>query len=469
VYPFEYAAPETLPEALALLREHGAEAKVLAGGQSLVPLLNYRLARPRLVVDINDVPLVGVRVASGSLRLPALTRHHELEDSAEIARVCPLLPEIARLIGNVRVRSLGTVGGSLAHADPAAELPMAMVALDARLILASASGRRTVAARDFFTGYLSTALGADELLTEIEVPVTRGMAWAVEEFARRAGDFAVVGVAAGVSLDRRGRVEDARVAFAGVADRPVRAVAAENALRGQEPSAERVARAAEIARDGLDPQSDAFVSRAYRRLLAGVLTRRALSRAVKSAGASTAPSETSPRISVAAAKPPLEAWPQRETARRGLVINGRERDFDVRPGQTLLEVLRDALGIFDVKEGCGEGVCGACTVLLDGRPVSSCLVLAAAARGRAILTVRGLEREGGLHPLQEAFVRHGAVQCGFCTPGMLLTTLAFLEGRPRPSRDDLRAALEGNLCRCTGYAKILDADEAYARGDDGSG
>jgi len=227
-----------------------------------------------------------------------------------------------------------------------------------------------------------------------------------------------------------------------------------------------VARAAEIARDGLDPQSDAFVSRAYRRLLAGVLTRRALSRAVSSEGASTAPSETSPRR-IAAAKPPLEAATPR--ARRGLVINGRERDFDVRPGQTLLEVLRDALGIFDVKEGCGEGVCGACTVLLDGRPVSSCLVLAAAARGRAILTVRGLEREGGLHPLQEAFVRHGAVQCGFCTPGMLLTTLAFLEGRPRPSRDDLRAALEGNLCRCTGYAKILDAVEAYARGDDGSG
>jgi len=151
------------------------------------------------------------------------------------------------------------------------------------------------------------------------------------------------------------------------------------------------------------------------------------------------------------------------------VINGRAREVDVRPGQTLLEVLRDTLGIFDVKEGCGEGVCGACTVLLDGRPVSSCLTLAAAARGRAILTIRGLEREGRLHPLQEAFVRHGAVQCGFCTPGMLLTTLAFLERHPRASREEVRAALEGNLCRCTGYAKILDAVLAYVRGDDGDG
>jgi carbon-monoxide dehydrogenase small subunit len=146
-----------------------------------------------------------------------------------------------------------------------------------------------------------------------------------------------------------------------------------------------------------------------------------------------------------------------------LVVNGRPRDVDAPPHETLLGVLRDTLGIFDVKEGCGEGVCGACTVLLDRRPVSSCLLLAAAVRERAIVTVRGLEREGRLHPLQEAFVRHGAVQCGFCTPGMLLTALAFLDANPRPARDDIRRALEGNLCRCTGYAKILDAIEAYAR------
>ena len=465
--PFEYAAPDTLQEALPLLHEHGAEAKVLAGGQSLVPLLNYRLARPRLVVDITGLPLARVHAEDGWLRLGALVRHHELEELTEIARACPLLPEVARLIGNVRVRSLGTVGGSLAHADPAAELPMAMVALDARLTLASASGRRTVAARDFFTGYLSTALGADELLTEIEVPVTRGMGWAVEEFARRAGDFAVVAVAAGVSLDRRGRVDDARLAFAGVADRPIRAMAAEDALRGLEPSADRLARVADIARHGLDPQSDAFASGGYRRLLAGVLARRALGRAVRSAGASTAPSEASPRISIAAAKPTLErpTLEQRSSSRsvatRTFMINRRAREVDVRPGQTLLEMLRDTLGIFDVKEGCGEGVCGACTVLLDSRPVSSCLVLAAAVRGRAIRTLRGLERERGLHPLQEAFVRHGAVQCGFCTPGMLLTALAFLEHHRRPSREEIRTALEGNLCRCTGYVKIIDAVETY--------
>ena len=146
-----------------------------------------------------------------------------------------------------------------------------------------------------------------------------------------------------------------------------------------------------------------------------------------------------------------------------LVLNGRPREVEVRSNQTLLELLRDTLGIFDVKEGCNEGVCGACTVLLDGRPVSSCLVLVPTAARRAITTVRALEDDGELHPLQQAFLRHGAVQCGFCTPGMLLTALAFLERHPHADRAALRHAIEGNLCRCTGYAKILDALEDYAK------
>ena len=147
-----------------------------------------------------------------------------------------------------------------------------------------------------------------------------------------------------------------------------------------------------------------------------------------------------------------------------LTINGRSRGVDVEPSRTLLEVLSDTLGIFDVKDGCNEGVCGACTVLLDGRPVSSCLVLALTAASRAITTVRGLEEGGELHPIQQAFLRHGAVQCGFCTPGMLLTALAYIERHPGADREALRHAIEGNLCRCTGYAKILDALEDYARG-----
>ncbi len=278
--PFDYLAPDTIDEALGLLARHRDEAKVLAGGQSLVPLLNYRLARPRLVVDINSLPLDGIRVEDGRLRLGALTRHATLEECDTVARACPVLGEAAGLIGNVRVRTLGTLGGSLAHGDPAAELPMAMLALDGRLALAGRAGRRTVPAREFFVGYLTTALGPDELLAEVDVPVTRGMGHAVEEFARRAGDFAVVAVTALVSLDRSGLVEDARIAFAGVAPVPVRAREAEDVLRGHEPTAERLGRAAAVARKSLAPESDAFASGPYRRHLAAVLTSRALGRAV---------------------------------------------------------------------------------------------------------------------------------------------------------------------------------------------
>jgi carbon-monoxide dehydrogenase medium subunit len=280
MYPFEYVAPETVEEVLALLAEHRDEGKVLAGGQSLVAMLNYRLARPRIVIDINGLPLGDVTVADGWLRLGALVRYHQLEESDVVARHCPVLGEAARLVGNVRVRALGTVGGSLAHADPAAELPAVMTALDARLTVASSSGRRTVATRDFFTGPLTTVLAPDEVVTGTEVATMPAHGWAVEELSRRAGDFAIAAVVALVSLDRRGRVDDARVAFGGVADRPVQASAAEDVLRGREPTAERLARAAQAARDALDPPSDAFVSGAYRRLVAGVLCRRALTRAV---------------------------------------------------------------------------------------------------------------------------------------------------------------------------------------------
>src|SRR5215470_6850530 len=281
--PFQYAAPETLDDALSLLREHGDEAKVLAGGQSLIPILHYRLARPRVVIDINALPLGDIAVHDGRIGIGALVRYHQLEESAELARRCPVLAEAARLIGNVRVRTLGTVGGSLVHADPAAELPAVMTALDTRLAVASASGRRTIAAREFFTGPLTTALAPDEIVTGVDVPVTATYGWAVEELSRRAGDFAIVVVAVLVSLDRRGHVDDVRVAFGGVGDRPVHARAAEDALRGREPTAETLARAAHVAREALAPPSDAFVSGAYRRHVAGVLCRRALVRAVERA------------------------------------------------------------------------------------------------------------------------------------------------------------------------------------------
>jgi carbon-monoxide dehydrogenase medium subunit len=280
VIAFEYVAAGTVEEAVAALCEHREEAKVLAGGQSLVPLLNYRLARPRVVVDVNGLPLGRVDVHDGWLRLGALVRHQELAESPVIRERCPVLAEAAALVGNVRVRSLGTLGGSLAHADPAGELPMVAVALDARLTLVSTAGRRTIAAGDFFRGALTTALAPDELLTQVEVRFTTGLGWAVEELARRAGDFAVAAVTVLVGLDAGGRVAEARLALGGVADHPLRARGAEEGLRGRAPTPEVLTDAAQAARENWVPASDAFASGAYRRHLVGVLCRRALERAV---------------------------------------------------------------------------------------------------------------------------------------------------------------------------------------------
>lgn len=276
----EYAAPGSLDEALALLARRRGEARVLAGGQSLVPIMNLGLLSSRLIVDINDLPLTSLTVGRDRLSLGSLTRHCSLEESPVVAGACALLTEAVRLVGNVRVRSLGTLGGSLAHADPAAELPLAAVTLDAVLTLRSVRGERRVGAGEFFTGYLSTALEPDELLTAVDVPTTAGHGVALEEVARRAGDFALVAVAAVVRVDGRGRVASVRLGAGGVGAVPVRARDAEDALVGHEPTADRLRQVAGLLADGLEPTGDPFASAAYRRHLARVLGRRALARAV---------------------------------------------------------------------------------------------------------------------------------------------------------------------------------------------
>lgn len=287
MHSFDYAAPESVDEALGLLAGPGGDTRALAGGQSLIPLLNYRLARPRLIVDLNRLPLREIQSDGERVTLGALARHGDLAESPDLASACPILGEAARLVGNVRVRTLGTLGGSLAHADPAAELPLVMVLLEGSLSLRSPRGVRRVAAAEFFRGHLTTALEPDELVTEVDVPETRGRGVAVEEIARRAGDYALVAAAALVKVDRRGRVDEARLAYAGVDARPVRARPAEDALAGQEATTERLALAARSARAAIAPQGDAFCSAAYRSLLVEVLGRRALARAVRRAVGAT--------------------------------------------------------------------------------------------------------------------------------------------------------------------------------------
>jgi carbon-monoxide dehydrogenase medium subunit len=288
--PFDYLSPTSVTETLTLLREHGDDAKVLAGGQSLVPMLNFRLARPEQLVDINHVrELDGIAVDEGTLRIGAMTRQRALETHpSTVDGAWGLLREAVRHVGHLHIRTRGTVGGSLAHADPAAELPAAVSALGAALVVRSASGSREVAPDDFFEGFFTTSLDADELLTEIRVPAwPAGSRASFLEVSRRRGDFAQVAVGAVVSL-ADGRVTRAGVAVAGAATSTVQAHSIVDGLVGREPDARTIAELAGDFAADLDPPPDTHGPAEYRRHLARHLLVRALSEATGSAGAASA-------------------------------------------------------------------------------------------------------------------------------------------------------------------------------------
>jgi len=283
---FEYFVPRTLHEALSLLADRGETAKVLAGGQSLIPLLNFRLAHPDALIDINRLAdLAYVRASDGGVAIGALTRQHAVERSEMVRTRAAIVAEACRFIGHLPIRHRGTIGGNLAHADPASELPAVMVALEAELTLASASATRTVSADDFFVGPLSTTLAPGEMLTEIRVPgVPARTGSAFVEMARRAGDYALVGVAALITLDGAGRCQRARVALCGVGPTPVRARAAEEALAGQAPAGSALDEAASRAAAATSPPSDLHASAEFRRRLARHFTREAIETAARRAG-----------------------------------------------------------------------------------------------------------------------------------------------------------------------------------------
>jgi carbon-monoxide dehydrogenase medium subunit len=285
--PFDYYAPTTVEQALAHLAEHGDEAKVLAGGQSLVPMMNFRLVEPSVLVDLNPIPDLAFIHANedGGLRIGALTRHHQVEVDPLVAARMPLLHEAMPKIGYPQIRRRGTIGGSLCHADPSAELVTVSVALNGRFRLRSPTDERWVPAQDFFIALFTTVLQPDELLVEVALPpLPARTGGSFMEVARRRHDFALVGVAAVVSLDGKGAIRQARMVFLSAGDRPMEAHRAEDVLAGQAPTPEAIRAAAEIAAsDDIDPSSDIHATAEFRRHLAKVLARRALDQACRRA------------------------------------------------------------------------------------------------------------------------------------------------------------------------------------------
>jgi xanthine dehydrogenase iron-sulfur cluster and FAD-binding subunit A len=466
---FNLHRPKSVDEALALLQSHSDEAKILAGGQSLVPLMNFRLAQPHNLIDLNGVEgLDQIKLDDQTLSLGAMVRQRDVEQSSAIAERLPILREAIAQVGHPAIRNRGTVGGSLVHADPSAELPLLAVALDATFQLQSARGKRFAAASDFYRGYLATDIAADELLVEITFPLPpSGNGWCFTEIARRHGDFAVVAAAVLLGLDREGRAAFARVAVGGAGPAPVRIAAAEEALLGEKPGEKLYRRAGETAAQAVDPPSDIHASGGYRRHVTGVLVCRALS--VAERRIATPPHLDSlprgERERVLSASPTKRNFLPRQGERISvaLTVNGEHHSAAVEARRSLVDFLRYDLGLVGTHVGCEHGVCGACTVMLNGRTVRSCLLFAAQADGAEILTIEGLAKGQELHPLQQAFQQHHALQCGFCTPGMVLAALELLRDNPDPTDEDVRVGLAGNLCMCTGYVNIVRAVRAAAR------
>jgi carbon-monoxide dehydrogenase medium subunit len=279
--PFDYVTAGSWDEAVRLLTEGGEEAKVIAGGQSLIPMLTLRLATPALLVDVNGADTPRIERRGDRLEISAVTRHAQLEASEGLHADCPLLARAAGYVGNIRVRHRGTIGGSLSHADPSAELPCAALALEADIHVLGPNGERVLPAAEFFDSYFTTALEAGEVVTSVELPVhPPATGWSFQELLRRTSDFAVVAVAALVSLDGSGRVERVRVAAAGVGDRPVDLSDAATIMVGEPPGHPSAAEAGRRAAASVDPSPAVHASSAYRKAMTEVYVRRALLEAV---------------------------------------------------------------------------------------------------------------------------------------------------------------------------------------------
>ena len=457
---FEFRAPDKLDDALSLLADGGDDIKLLSGGMSLMPMMALGLVRPRIVLSLNRIEGRGyVREDRDALRIGAGTRHYEILHDPLVARHCTVLAEAAAFVGDMQVRNRGTIGGSLAHADPAADYSPVLVAAGARVIVRSKKGEREIAADKFFTNLMETALKPDEIVTEVLVPKLGAARGAYTRLHRVEGNFAIVNAAAILSD------QSARIAMGGVGSTPVALDVSAELARGVNADAlEAVGRRVRAA--CTDAPADLNASADYRRQMAAVYAGRALSVAAgrtpsqqtPEAGRKSAPAASTPRKTAAGA---MGGMLRTAVA---VSVNGQPRRVEADNRMVLADLLRDVIGLTGTHIGCGTGSCGACTVMLDGRTVKSCSVLAADVDGCAVETIESLASDiHNLHPLQESFVRNHGQQCGYCTPGMVMSALQLLRDNPNPDQAAIRHGISGNLCRCTGYQFIVNAISDAAR------
>jgi xanthine dehydrogenase iron-sulfur cluster and FAD-binding subunit A len=454
--------PGSLAETLRILAERREGARIVAGGTDVLVELQRGVKPARTLIDISALSeLKYVRQDGGTIAIGGLATHNDLL-AAPFARSAALpLAQACIEVGAPQIRARATIAGNLATASPANDTIAPLTVLDATLVLVSASGERSVPIADFFDAFRHTTLRPDELIREIRFPAlgTKGRGLFLKLGLRRAQAISVIDVAFRLAFASNGTVSDARIALGCLAPTIVRASRAEAALAGCSLDAAAIAAAAHAALEDAAPIGDIRGSADYRRRTLHALVSTGLERLADGREADGYPDRP---VLLATAVAPQPAAPP-FTGDVIAAINGKRRALAGVAAKTLLDALRDEAGLTGTKEGCAEGECGACTVWLNGAAVMSCLVPAAQAHGGEITTIEGLAAGNMLHPLQQAYIDCGAVQCGFCIPGMIMAGAKLLDECRTPSLDDCQAAISGNICRCTGYRKILDAMTDAAR------
>ncbi len=465
-----YIAPASLPDALATLADLGSAARPVAGGTDLLLELS-RGACPEVevLVDLSVITgLDAIEESDGRVELGALVTHSAVVGHDRMPVVGLPLAQACFEVGGPPLRNRATVAGNIVTASPANDTISALYALDADVTIDSLRGERVVPVRDFFTGFRSTVLAPGELVTSISFDALDGHRRGVfvKLGLRRAQAISVVHAAAVASFEPDGTVEDLTVALGSVGPTVELVEAAPGLARGRCLD-DVAAEVAEAAAASVEPIDDLRASAEYRTRAVSVMVQRTL-RAL-AAGVEADTWTDSPRL--AAGERPVRPSLRRDLTDEGIVtatVNGRRRRAPNAASATLLDWLRDELGLTGTKEGCAEGECGACTVHLDDRAVLACLVPAARADGTDIVTVEGLAEVGSAHRVQAAMNDCGGVQCGFCTPGFVMSAVKLVEEVPAPTRQQVEHGLAGNLCRCTGYYRIIQAVQNAGSQDPGS-